>query len=136
MAQDGLSDKHKKLIEDILSRKKTEANLSMWGRQSSQGLTLHQLCLMFDALRSMSQTKLDLCKQEQLGDEGLKYLVNVLLKSPACRLRKLDLNSTGLSTAAIPVMFEGLKHAKTVDYVDLRGNDGINQEGCQAITDR
>ena len=136
MAQDGLSDKHKKLIEDILSHKKAEANLSMWGRQSSQGMTLHQLCLMFDALRNMSQTKLDLCKQEQLGDEGLRYLVKVLLKSPACRLCKLDLNSTGLSNAAIPVMFEGLKHAKSVDYVDLRGNDGINQEGCQAITDR
>ena len=131
-----LSEKHKKLIRDILSKKKSEANLSMWGGKKSQELSLFQLKMMFDQLRDMEQTKLDLCRQEQLGDDGLKHLVDVLLKSPRCQLRKLDLNATGLTNAAIPPLFEGLAHAKSVDYVDLRGNLGIDEEGCREVERR
>ena len=108
----------------------------MWGGKKSQELSLFQLKMMFDQLRDMEQTKLDLCRQEQLGDDGLKHLVDVLLKSPRCQLRKLDLNATGLTNAAIPPLFEGLAHAKSVDYVDLRGNLGIDEEGCRAVERR
>jgi len=109
-----LSDKHQKLVANILKRNKSEANLSgTWG--SAGVLTRQDMRLMFDALRHMTATNLDLCKQQLLGDEGMRHLVNTVLKSPSCNLTRLDLNSTGLSNKAIPVLFEGLSHARSID---------------------
>ncbi len=127
-----MSKKVEKLVQKIGERNGVEVNL-----MHKNMIPCEQFRFLFHAVRTRKfvTKKLDLSNNEQLGDEGIRLLVDTLLKSGDCTLEWLDLGKGTLSNMAIPTLFEGLESATSIKYVDLRANK-LDHNGWRDIKER
>jgi hypothetical protein len=117
-AESRVSKKMLRIMRKLNDAKRNELDL----RDCS--LCLADLHSIFSKLRKCGNiTKLDLNTNLQLGDAGLQDLVSTLLASGLTQLKWLDLAKTNLTSAAVPILFQGLEVTTTINYVDLRDNN-------------
>jgi hypothetical protein len=127
-----MSKKVEKVVQKIGERNGIEVNL-----MHKNMIPCEQFRFLFHAVRTRKfvTKKLDLSNNEQLGDQGIRLLVDTLLKSGDCTLEWLDLGKGTLSNMSIPTLFEGLESATSIKYVDLRANK-LDHNGWRDIKDR